>query len=70
MSSEQMRVELEIFVNEGLQAGWRGWPLKSETPKGRTGRGRAGGALLQLWRGGRRKPVSPIGRRGPVALSA
>jgi len=26
MSSEEMRAELEIFVNQGLQQGWRGWP--------------------------------------------
>ena len=70
MSSEQMRAELEIFVNEGLREGWHGWPLKSETQKGRSGRGRAGVASLQIWRGGRRRPVSPTGRLGPLALSA
>jgi hypothetical protein len=26
MSSEEMRTELETFVNKGLQEGWRGWP--------------------------------------------
>jgi hypothetical protein len=26
MSSEEMRIELEIFVNQGLQEGWHGWP--------------------------------------------
>ncbi len=26
MSSEEMRTELEIFVNEGLREGWQGWP--------------------------------------------
>jgi hypothetical protein len=26
MSSEEMRTELEVFVNEGLREGWRGWP--------------------------------------------
>jgi hypothetical protein len=26
MSSEEMRTELETFVNEGLREGWRGWP--------------------------------------------
>jgi len=30
MSSEEMRVELESFVNQGLQEGWVGWPAKSE----------------------------------------
>lgn len=28
MNSEEMRVELESFVNAGLRQGWRGWPLK------------------------------------------
>jgi hypothetical protein len=28
MSSEEMRVELESFVNTGLREGWCGWPLK------------------------------------------
>lgn len=28
MSSEDMRTELESFVNQGLRKGWRGWPLK------------------------------------------
>jgi hypothetical protein len=26
MSSEEMRTELEMFVNQGLREGWRGWP--------------------------------------------
>ena len=26
MSSEEMRTELEVFVNQGLREGWRGWP--------------------------------------------
>jgi hypothetical protein len=30
MSSEEMRTELEVFVNEGLRAGWQGWPVKAE----------------------------------------
>jgi hypothetical protein len=29
MDSEEMRTELERFVNTGLQEGWHGWPLKS-----------------------------------------
>ena len=28
MSAEEMRVELESFVNEGLEKGWCGWPAK------------------------------------------
>ncbi len=26
MSSEEMRIELERFVNTGLREGWTGWP--------------------------------------------
>jgi len=29
MNSEQMRTELEAFVNTGLRQGWRGWPVKA-----------------------------------------
>jgi hypothetical protein len=36
MSSEEMRVELEAFVNTGLREGWRGWPLKAEDRMSRT----------------------------------
>ena len=30
MSSEEMRTELERFVNTGLREGWTGWPLKAD----------------------------------------
>jgi hypothetical protein len=30
MSAEEMRIELERFVNTGLQEGWTGWPLKGQ----------------------------------------
>lgn len=36
MSSEEMRNELEAFVNTGLREGWCGWPLKAETCISRT----------------------------------
>jgi len=36
MSSEEMRNELEAFVNTGLREGWRGWPLKEESDASRT----------------------------------
>jgi hypothetical protein len=34
MSSEEMRVELERFVNAGLQEGWHGWPRKADACSG------------------------------------
>ena len=30
MSAEEMRTELESFVNQGLEEGWRGWPTRSQ----------------------------------------
>jgi len=38
MSSEEMRTELEIFVNQGLREGWRGWPRHDSRGSYRTGR--------------------------------
>ncbi len=35
MSAEEMRTELEAFVNKGLREGWCGWPVKQELGKGR-----------------------------------
>ena len=29
MDSEEMREELESFVNQGIEEGWNGWPVKS-----------------------------------------
>jgi hypothetical protein len=43
MSAEDMRIELEAFVNQGLAEGWCGWPTKGPLPdrKELTGTGRA-----------------------------
>ena len=32
MSAEEMRSDLEIFVNRGLSEGWGGWPTKGLAP--------------------------------------
>jgi hypothetical protein len=32
MSAEEMRNELETFVNRGLSEGWGGWPTKGFSP--------------------------------------
>jgi len=29
MDSDQMRLDVELFIDKGLKEGWRGWPLKS-----------------------------------------
>jgi hypothetical protein len=35
MSAEEMRTELETFVNKGLLEGWCGWPVKQGWRRGR-----------------------------------
>lgn len=32
MSAEEMRSDLEAFVNRGLSEGWSGWPMKGLSP--------------------------------------
>jgi hypothetical protein len=49
MSSEEMRVELESFVNAGLREGWRGWPLKEETSTGRISNLPLRGKMAGFW---------------------
>ena len=34
MSSEELRLDLESFINKGLKEGWRGWPVKKEARTG------------------------------------
>ena len=70
MSSEEMRTELEIFVNEGLREGWRGWPLKSANDKTRPCGSRRNVTALRIWRGGRSKPVRVARRLGLFAIPA
>ncbi len=70
MNSEQMRTELEIFVNKGLREGWRGWPLKNEIQEVRSCGNRSSVTSLRIWRGGRSKPASPVERLGLFAMSA
>jgi len=33
MSAEEMRNDLETFVNQGLSEGWCGWPTKGMAPR-------------------------------------
>ncbi len=70
MSSEEMRTELEIFVNEGLREGWRGWPLKGESQKARLCGSRRNVTALRIWRGGRSNPARLIRGQGLFAISA
>jgi hypothetical protein len=45
-----MRIELETFVNAGLQEGWGGWPLKEGHRMSRTLVLPLRAALEGLWR--------------------
>ncbi len=70
MSSEEMRTELEIFVNEGLREGWRGWPLKSGTQEARPCGNRPNVTSLRLWHGRWSRPVRLTRRQGLFAIPA
>lgn len=58
MSSEEMRVELEAFVNTGLQEGWYGWPLKEESRTNQTS-GVLHAGLIRFWRRQGSKAIGP-----------
>ena len=32
MCSQELRLDLELFLNRALQYGWPGWPLKTAQP--------------------------------------
>jgi hypothetical protein len=64
MSSEEMRMELEQFVNAGLQRGWTGWPLKVETCVASRFSGQWQAAPTESWVGGSDGWVCPAGRGG------
>ncbi|OHB67753.1 MAG: hypothetical protein A2Y77_08160 [Planctomycetes bacterium RBG_13_62_9] len=69
MSSEEMRMELESFVNAGLREGWRGWPLKDEALEGPRFSDRFGLAALSAWCSSRGSSTVSIGRQGVFAVS-
>jgi len=58
MSSEEMRMELEAFVNAGLREGWGGWPLKVETGRTRTFARSWSATPAGAWRIGRDRRIS------------
>ena len=62
MSSEEMRMELEQFVNTGLQQGWTGWPLKVETCVASGFSGQWQAASAESWLGGSDGWVCPAPR--------
>jgi hypothetical protein len=50
MSSEEMRIELETFVNAGLREGWHGWPLKGANHQDQVFGGRWHGPVARMER--------------------
>ena len=50
MSSEESRLDLELFINRGLVEGWQWWPLKQHKHLSKRIRGRCVGSssLVQL----------------------
>ena len=48
MSSDEMRVELESFVNEGITQGWHGWPLKYQFGRQNEAAGRFGATVDRI----------------------
>ena len=70
MSAEEMREELEVFVNEGLREGWNGWPLKQEMDTGRMLGQRLRIAPMRIWRSSRNDSTVLIGRQGVLRISS
>jgi hypothetical protein len=48
---ERMRMELERFVNAGLEEGWTGWPLKVDSCISKRFSGEWSPASVQSWLG-------------------
>ena len=66
MSAEEMKNELEVFVNRGLSEGWGGWPTKNLAPRG----GMSGGIGYATIPAGDLLPdvgKGPLGRAGAFA---
>jgi hypothetical protein len=71
MSSEEMRIELERFVNAGLEEGWHGWPRKAETRQEPLFCGRLHAAAERAGRETRDDSapfVEPLGTCGSIRL--
>ena len=67
MSSEEMRVELERFVNTGLQEGWTGWPLKVDACVSSRFARQWPAASAASWLGGSDGLICPAGLEGAFA---
>ncbi|HON90797.1 MAG TPA: hypothetical protein PLS24_02545 [Sedimentisphaerales bacterium] len=69
MNSDEMRIELEQFVNNGLREGWTGWPLKAKG--GACVQSRWGGQWSVLpdraWRRGLDERICPAGMEDTFA---
>jgi len=67
MGPEEMRTELERFLNTGLQNGWTGWPLKVQACVSKRFRGQWLAASTESWPGGSDGAMCPTTREGAFA---
>ncbi|MEN6578091.1 MAG: hypothetical protein ABFD90_17235 [Phycisphaerales bacterium] len=67
MNPEEMRMELERFVNAGLQAGWTGWPLKTEGCVASRFSGQWLATSAESWLGGSDGLICPVAMEGAFA---
>ncbi len=68
MSADEMRTELESFVNQGLAEGWCGWPTTRQPSRFEQWQETycSGPMALASWQGGREGPLGANSRRAAV----
>lgn len=67
MNSDEMRIELEQFVNKGLREGWTGWPLKVGACGENRLAGQWAGFPARVWRCRREGMICPAGMEATFA---
>ena len=64
MGPEEMKSELEQFLNTGLRQGWTGWPLKAQACGSSRYSGQWLAASTESWPGGCDDAIDPTPREG------
>jgi len=67
MNPDEMRIELEQFVNKGLREGWTGWPLKVGACVESRLAGQWSALPARAWRCRRDGAICPIGMEDTFA---